>query len=190
LLVESSALARDIYLNGTKVQGIGLTNQVFDRCKVRFDHQGNVHIEVEGVNVQVVQTEGRPGIAAPVPVPSGRLLQHRYFIEASQARIGFAQFDVEVHVNGKSAALFRGDRPQGAVEVTNLLHPGENKLLFIANKSGGARRSTSRRDFIKVSLARGTVQGDNVLINAVIRSFERTAADSSSTAEEHRVRVD
>jgi hypothetical protein len=186
-LVPATAAARDVYLNGTKVDG--LTGQTFERARVRFDARGNIHIDVEGVNVQVVQTEGRPGVSA-TPQAGNPPPRYRYFLEASQFRIGLAQYDIEVHINGRSAATFRGDRQGGAIEVTQYLRGGENVVLFVANKTGGPRQSTSRRDFFRVTLFKGTVQGDNALMSQALRSFERTAAHTASTAEEHRVRVE
>jgi hypothetical protein len=185
-VLEGTALARgDIYVNGTKVDG--LTSQTFEKARVRFDAKGDVYIDVEGVNIQVVQTEGRPGAAlTPAPGPVGA----RYFVEASQFRLGLAQFDVEVHINGKTAASFPSERPQAAIEVTQYLRNGDNQVLFVANKTGGVRRSHSRRDYVRVSFFRGTVQGENVLVGKVLRTFERTAAHTASSAEEHRVKVE
>lgn len=65
LLVAPSAFALDVFVNGTKVTG-GIRGIALEQVNVKFDDQGNVHIDAPGYNIQVVD----PGSGAPAGAPA------------------------------------------------------------------------------------------------------------------------
>lgn len=74
-LLPATALAGSVFLNGVRVDG--LTNQKFEKVTVRFDDQGNVHIDAPGYVVRVsnsVQLPAAPRApaapVAPEPAPA------------------------------------------------------------------------------------------------------------------------
>jgi hypothetical protein len=162
----------------------GLVNQRFENCEVRIDERGDVHVTVKGIKVEVVPFV--PGGGTPAPVAS---LTRRYFLVSTQREVGLAQYDVEVVINGKQAAKLSSRDPRPPIEVTRYLSPGTNTVLFLATKNlgGGARLSTSPRDYLNIELVEGTVQGDQLLVQGQVARFQRTAAETATMAEEKKI---
>lgn len=77
-LLPASALAGSVFLNGIRVDG--LTNQKFEKVTVRFDDQGNLHIDAPGYVVRVPNQVQLPALprapaataapVAPAPAPA------------------------------------------------------------------------------------------------------------------------
>lgn len=63
-----AARAEKVFINGVEVTGIA--NQRFENVTVRFDAQGNVHVDAPGYRVQLLDGTGRGGAAAPAPAPA------------------------------------------------------------------------------------------------------------------------
>ncbi|MDI7266888.1 MAG: hypothetical protein QME96_02710 [Myxococcota bacterium] len=71
-----AARAGKVFINGVEVTGIA--NQRFENVTVRFDAQGNIHVDAPGYRVQLLDGTGRggapPAPTTPVYSDSGRVI--------------------------------------------------------------------------------------------------------------------
>ena len=184
-----SAQARRVFLNGVEVEQ--LANKSFPSCEVRFDADGNVWIQAKGYAVKV---DGAPGAvqAAPAPAPGagpvteGGKPSKRYWIVATQPRVGAAQYDIEVFVNGKLARKVRSKDSHTALEITANLALGRNVIHFAASKNygGGKRFSSSPEDTFTVIVGEGVVGQGSVTITSPLARMVRSAAEVRSFASD------
>jgi hypothetical protein len=167
VLLEGSANAVEIYLNG--VRATGLKNQTLQNCTVTFDALGNIQIVAKGYAIKKV--EGETGSANP----SGA--RGKYFLVSTFNRQGFAQYDVDVYLNGKWARKIRNGEGQVIMDISKLLPSGRVSVLFAATKNlgGKARLSTSSTDYLQVLVGEGTAGGGTVNITRTLAEFKATA---------------
>ena len=174
------ALAGEVYLNGVNVTGV--TNQTFEKAKVRIDENGDVHIEAPGYAVQKVQVG--PGRAAPV---SEGTLTRKYFLVTEQAVPGMAEYDIELFINGRFVRTLKSAEDQIVADITRYLRPGANSVTLQARKryaNASAPRSHSKAHFFRVIIGEGQAGGDSVVIENPLIRFDRTAADVADVAQE------
>ncbi len=199
------AEARKVFLNGVEVEG--LANQSFGSCEVKFDADGNVWIQAKGYAVKVgasgasgtatmtpapapvasmpaggaTTTSGgaSPAPATATPAPDGKLSK-RYWIVATQPRVGAAQYDVDVFLNGKFLRKVRSKDAQTVVEITDKLAPGRNVIHLAAQKSytGGKRFSASPDDTFTVIIGEGAMGKGTVTITNPLARMVRSAAET------------
>jgi hypothetical protein len=176
-----------VYLNGTNVDN-AVINAKMERCTVTFDGKGNVMISAPGYQVESVQNAPpeAPGQGAAAVV--GGAPTKKYFVVSEQSMPGMTQYDIDLYVNSKWVRKFHSDDDQVVTEVTQFMHPGPNKVLFVAKKNVvGARKSFSPDATYRITLGEGEASGDKVVIDNPLVSFKRSADQSEDTSQEFSV---
>ena len=172
-----------MYLNGTNVDNAGI-NTKLERCTVTFDGKGNVLISAPGYQVESVQAPPPEPVAAVVT----GMLAKKYFVVSEQSVPGMTQYDIDLYVNSKWVRKFHSDDEQVVTDVTQFMHAGPNKVLFVAKKNVvGARKSFSPEASYRITLGEGEATGDKVVIDNPLVSFKRTADQSEDTSQEFAV---
>ncbi len=188
-----------LFLNGVEVEG--LANQSFQSCEVRFDQEGNVWITAKGYSVKVGGKAGKPTtVKTTSPAPdmahettpagsepatpaAGAKLTKRYWIVAMQPRVGAAQYDINVFINGKFVRKVKSSAAQTVVDVTDHVKVGKNTVHFAAVKAygeGGKRFSSSPEDTFKVLLGEGAMGKGSIMISAPLAEMTRTAQETEN----------
>jgi hypothetical protein len=175
----SSALARDVYLNGVKLDSsVIVQSQTFPACEVVFDAQGDVHITAKGFKIDVKPSASETP-AAPISA--------RYWLVSKQAKKGLAQYDVDVFINGRLIKKVRAQDDPVILEVTRYVKPGSNAVKLVAVKSMGDKRlSSSPTDTLEIVLGEGTVGGGTVSITRSLVSYVRSAHETKNFSDETR----
>ena len=190
-----------LFLNGVNIDGV--RSQKFEKCvTVRVDERGDVHLDCPGYQVESPAAAAAPApvpaapaapvaVAAPpvVPLEAAALvpaqLSKRYFLVTEQSEGGAAQYDIDVFINSKWVRKLRSGEDQIVMDVTTLLQPGQNKLLFAATKHlESGRKSASPSAFLKVIVGEGQQGGGNVMIDNPLLECKRTAAETDNVNEE------
>lgn len=186
-------LLASVFLNGVNIDGV--RGQTFEKCRtVRVDERGDVHLDCPGYQVEgaAAAKGAAPAAAAPpaaaahaaAPATPG-VITKRYFLVTEQNEQGAAQYDLDLFINSKWVRKFRAGEDQVVMELTKLLQPGPNKLLFAATKHLEAgRRSASPSTFIRVVVGEGESGGGNVMIDNPLIECKRTAAEIDNVNEE------
>ncbi|HET9449368.1 MAG TPA: hypothetical protein VFO83_00715 [Aggregicoccus sp.] len=191
-LLPAQVLAASVYLNGVRIDGV--TNQQFDKARVRIDAQGNVHIDAPGYAVrQVTPPPAAPAAAPAAPAPTPEAApppapSRRYWLVTEQTEPGLAEFDVDVFVNGRWVRKLRGSEPQVIAELTPHLRPGKNTVLLSARKTAGAsRKSLSPAHQFRVIIGEGTAEEGRVVLEKPLVRFQRSAAEAHDVSEEFSI---
>jgi len=204
----TAALAIDIYINDVLVTGV--RDQHLQNVEVRFDGSGNVRITAPHYRIQRVddQAAGDGGpeastapTAATVPSPTtssvgalagrqdppangGQGLTRRYWLVAECSSPGQVQYRFRVEINGRTVGSFDDATPPAPLEVTAYLQQGNNTVRLRADKVvEGGRRSTSSRDWLRVMVADGHIDGSAVVIDNPGVVATRTAAQTAPLSE-------
>jgi hypothetical protein len=182
LASAAPAAAVEVYFNGVRVSG--LKNQQFKGCSVRFDADGNVHITAKGYTVKRMG-DGAEQNEAPTPKAK------HYFLYSKATRPGYAQYDVDVYINGKWVKKVRNNQDQVIAEITKHLKPGKNVISFAATKnySGGERKSESPKDYVQVSIGAGTAGGGTVNITSNLVTFKAPASRTENFGQEKTISI-
>jgi hypothetical protein len=185
-ITSTPAWAVQVYFNGTQVTG--LKNQSFEHCKVRFDSAGNVYISAKGYSVKRLDQGSKTGGGKAQPAPIG---VKQYFLYSRSSRPGYAQYDVDVYINGKWARKVRNKESQVVTDITKKLRQGRNVVHFAATKNYGGqpRRSTQASDFIQVFVGLGNRGGGTVNITSTLASFKATAGTTANFGQEQTITV-
>ena len=192
LLSATPAYADEEYFNG--VQVTGLKNQSFDHCKVKFDAGGNVHITAKGYKVKRVE-QGRTTTSSTSAKPRRSTkpgsVTKKYFLYARSSRQGYAQYDIDIYINGKWARKIRNTESQVVTEITSKLRPGSNVIHFAATKNfrGKSRLSTAASDYTEVIVGTGNRGGGTVNITNSLTSFKATASTTGNFGREQTIEV-
>ena len=176
------ALARNITLNGVKIDGV--RKQRFENCVVEIDALGNIDIssaayvvDKSGISGEITQS------LKPLPTDVG--LNNRYWLVTEKAP-GLTDYDVEFFVNGRWVRKFFDDEKHGVLEMTQYFHPGRNQVIFIAKKrKGGEVHSTSSSDIFRIVLGEGKQGGRNVVVTRTLVDYRRTAAENTDHRDEY-----
>lgn len=180
LVAAAPALAADVYINGTNVEG--LTGQRFEKVNVQIDEKGDVYIEAPGYSVQRVTA----GPTTP-PAPEARITAS-YFLVTEQTTRGAARYDIEVFINGKLLRKLPNGDGQIVTDITKMLVPGKNQVTFQAHKLGvpeGVEVSTRVEDISRVIIGEGRIDKDKVVIERSMVSFSVSAADSRDIVKQY-----
>lgn len=196
--------AVEVFFNGVEVGG--LKNQSFEHCSVRFDANGNVYITAKGYTVKRLEQGGGAQVGRRPPVPSGpsgvtqpsvpptptpTAVTKQYFLYSRASRSGFAQYDIDVYVNGKWIRKIRNSDSQVVTDITRKLQPGRNVVQFAATKNyrGKSRLSTSAGDYIHVFIGSGSKGGGTVNITSTLAQFKATASTTANFGQEQTINV-
>jgi len=174
LVASGNAHAFEIYMNGVKVSG--LKGQTFQGCTVRFDENGHVHITAAGYKVERVEDGGKS--TAP---RSGS----KYFLVSWPSKPqGYAQYDVDVYINGKWLRKIRNHEGQVIQDVTKQISRGKVVAYFAATKSSDTRLSTSAAHQTRVIIGTGTAGGGTVNITTTLAEFVVSADKTANFGRE------
>ena len=189
------AFAGSVYLNGVNIDGV--TAQRFDKATVRIDERGNVFIDAPGYAARLAGSApsnapflaagaapSGPPTGAPPTADSQRLTQ-RYFLVTEQSAPGMTEFDIDVYLNSKWVRKLRSPEDPVLTDITKFLVPGRNSALLVARKGhAGPRKSFSPEHTFRVMIGSGNVGGENVVIDAPVVKFTRSAAEDRDISEE------
>ena len=124
------------------------------------------------------------------PTSNSGVINKQYFLVTEQNVVGMTEYDVDMYVNSKWVRKFRAGEDQVVMELTKLLQPGSNKLIFAATKHLEAgRRSASPSTFIRVVVGEGESGGGNVMIDNPLLECKRTAAEVDNVNEEFTIQA-
>ncbi|MBN2799613.1 MAG: hypothetical protein JXX28_10740 [Deltaproteobacteria bacterium] len=169
------ALAAQVFVNGVEVTD-RLTDQTFPNAEVRFDADGNVHIEAPGFVI-----EAEPAPAEPPPPPSGLVPAGRWWLVTDDAAsVGHV---VEVWINGRKARLVRSGDPQVILDIAPWLTPGENTVEMKARSAGPSGGP------LYVYMGRGANQGGTVTLDHPDVQFGLGASREGLTTRQYTVVV-
>ncbi|MEE8409882.1 MAG: hypothetical protein V3T05_09770, partial [Myxococcota bacterium] len=174
--------AGSLFLNGVNIDGV--TNQVFNQCKVEIDAYGNVHITAKGYAVH-----GRGGAApqttpnVPLPAVAGPP-SRRYWLVTEKAAPGMTQYDIDLFINSKWVRKFLDREEHVVLEITKYLRTGPNKVQFVAKKNvGTARRSASPQHYFRIIIGEGNTGGRNIMISKKAVDYKRTALETKNYSD-------
>lgn len=179
-LFASVALATDVYVNGTNIEG--LTNHAFQKVNVRIDEKGDVHIDAPGYQVKRV-TVG----PEKAPPPEGRISM-RYYLVTEQTLQGATEYDIDVFLNGQHLRNLPSSEGQIVTDITRKLLPGKNEVTLQAKKvtaPGAERKSYSKAHLFRVIVGEGKVEGEKVVIEKSVVAFVVTAADTEDVVQQY-----
>jgi hypothetical protein len=187
LAAATPALARDVYLNGVKLDAsVIIKQQTFPDCTVVFDEKGDVRITAKGFKVDVKPTAGATTPApAPAPATPPAALTKRYWLVSKQPHKGQVQYDIEVFINGKLVKKVRSQDDPVILEVTRSVRPGGNAVKLVATKVMGDKRlSASPTDTLEIMLGEGDVSGGTISITKPVVTYVRTAQETKSFSDD------
>ena len=187
-----AALFATLFLNGVNIDGV--RGQTFEKCRsVRVDERGDVHLDCPGYQVEGPPAPAPAAVPRPAPAaaaPSAISISKHYWLVTEQNDQGAAQYDLDVFINAKWVRKVRAGEEQIVMEITKLLQPGQNKLLFAATKHLEAgRKSASPSSFLKVIVGEGEAGGGNVMIDNPLLECKRTAAETDNVNEEFTIQA-
>jgi len=181
------ARAVDVFVNGVRVGRV--TDVVLRGCTVRFDADGNVHIDAPGYEVTLATGSGpqpgappavSPAPLAPAPPTAAAAAETtpRYFLVTRGTRPAEVRYRIDVFVNGTRVRTLDSTEV-GVVEPLDAwLHPGTNTVRIRAYKQlePGAPVPTGSGTF-DVVIGRGHGQGATLVIDHTFVHYRRTATE-------------
>jgi hypothetical protein len=176
MLLAGSAWARDVYLNGVKLEStVVITNQTFQGCDVEFDAKGDVHITAKGYKISLQKDQPQ---AAVKPAAAG----HKFYVSTVQSgRSGYAQYAAVIMLNNQIVAKIHAGDVFSPLDVTDLVHQGNNNIQFIAEKTIGERRlSMSPDDTFQITMGEGMRSGETVQFSHVVLDMKRDASETQT----------
>jgi hypothetical protein len=189
LLGAAPAFARDVYLNGVKLDSsVLIQSQTFPACEVQFDEKGDVHITAKGFKVETKPAAASADAPGSAPAaPSAQALSKRYWLISKQPKKGMAQYEVDIYLNGKFVKKVRAQDDPVILDVTKSVRPGVNEVKLIATKTMGDKRlSSSPTDTLEIVLGEGTVGGGTVSITKTVVSYVRSAQETKNFSDDAR----
>lgn len=176
LFAAAPAVAGEVYLNGVKVTG-AVRDQKFDKVNIRFDAQGNLHIDAPGIKVETGAAAAPP--PAP-PVAAGVPGETRYWLVVDVPVTG--QYKVLVRANGHPLVDIPSNTPQYVTDITEKLQQGNNSMqvTFLPQPNAPAVPQT---DAVSVMIGVGTKAADGTLtINRVLGTTKQKTGRQSAEA--------
>lgn len=184
----------DLFINGENVTGIRNVSLV--NARVRIDERGNVYLDAPGYTVrrvdvatanasanttsaggpgtagQVAPTGSGPTSASPAPPP----LTRRYYLVTNET--GPSQYDLEVFVNGTSAARVRAGGDPVIDLLNRFLRAGRNEIRVVAHKNLGehGRRSQSADHVHRVLIGEGNESEGQVTLDSTFVDYSVNAS--------------
>jgi hypothetical protein len=188
LLSAAPVHALDVYVNGTKANGIKMAD--LTNCQVKFDALGNVHVLSPGYRV-LMNKKGKPARIVGssdfggTKTVTGKPNQRYVLLYRPNPKVAFT---FEVHINGKK---FRNiDLSTGAftVDLTSSLLPGANQIRVIGKPTGTAPPTGTEADVAKLRILAGHERADGAFVakhpavwELVRAAIDRNAIDRTST---------
>jgi len=175
-----------VYLNGVNVDGV--TNQVFENCRVRIDQYGNVFIEAKGFEVK--HKDGAPKAPPVEGVAPGEKPTRQYWLVTEKNVPGMTQYDIDLFVNSKWIRRLLNEEKHVVFELTKYLKTGPNKIMLVAKKSmKDSRLSSSPQHYFRIVIGEGESGGRNVVIKRKLIEYKRTALETRDYRNEYSIDV-
>ena len=188
-----------VYVNGVEVTHAA-KNKHLRQVSVRFDHQGNLHVDAPAYDVKVKQgptpechVQMRPGAQAgakrPVMPPTivrppGPAPKLRYFATLRGQDASIVGCRIQVLVNGNPVASLTGLETVRFKEITAGLSQGRHQLGFRVRRPPEAApdpntigRKRLRDAYLEIEVGPGAVNGPSVKLDRVqakLRCTDRT----------------
>ncbi len=172
---SARADGRKVFLNGIDLSNVEVSAHEFKSCTVKFDKDGNVHINAPGFEMAKTKKGTRKARR------SKPILSKRYFLVNKGMAAGKVQFDVAVSINGKKVRTVRSGVRDGVVEVTEHMKVGGNRIKLVARKNLGKdkkRVSYSPSDEIEITIGVGTLADGVVTLRKTVLLYERNASET------------
>ncbi|GAC1348307.1 MAG: hypothetical protein NVSMB23_29130 [Myxococcales bacterium] len=205
-LAIAHLLFASTFLNGVNIDGV--RPLTLEKCKtVRVDERGDVRMDCPAYQVNVAgsaarvaaatATAARPvsatipvAAAAAVAAPAPANLTKQYWLVSEQAG-GDAQVDVDLFVNAKWVRKLKSSEDQIVMDISRLLQPGPNKLLFAAapRRAGEGKRGAPPGASLRIIVGEGEAGGGNIVIDNPLVDYTRSAAQAESLDEEFVVKA-
>jgi hypothetical protein len=135
--LATAAWAGGVYINGTYVEPRSVAGVTLEQATVRFDDQGNIHVDAPSYRVEVAP--GGPAPApAPKPVTSPVAYGRWWLVTEDRGSVGHV---AEVWINGALAQTVRSGQGDQLFELSRYLKLGPNTVLvksYSTNPSGGS----------------------------------------------------
>ncbi len=186
-LVASAVLARSIFLNGKRIDGI--TDQKFEKVTVTIDAHGDVFIDAPGYLVQGSESGESKPVDTSTTSTTG-IPGKRYWLIKDENQPGRAQYDVDIYINSVWYKRIRSNGEQIGKEITSKLRAGPNVIHFAATKKiDKERKSHSPQDFMRIIIGEGNIGGNNVMIENPLVKYRRTAYETANFNDEFTIIV-
>jgi hypothetical protein len=169
---------RRVFLNGVDLGDVELKARLFSNAEVRFDKQGNVHIEVKGLKV-----EKRDADTSKKKPPTKRY----YLVSTHPGTKTGPDYDIEVLINGARAATLKPLQGTQATEVTRYMQGGKNVVKF--RSAGTVSTKKSEAGAWEITLGAGRVKKGSITLTSSLVDFRRTAAETGEVRATYRIRV-
>ena len=186
LCIPLSAAARDVYLNGVRLDANTVVrNQKLDGCTVKFDEVGNIWVTAKGFDIAV-----GPAAVEPEPVvPADGKLTKRYFLFAPQKARDLVPYELDVYLNDALLKRVRPSDDQLIVEITKYVRPGKNAVRIVATKARSDKRAAgSPADVMTLVVGEGGMSGARVSIDKTLINYQINALDTRNITEAFDVR--
>ena len=152
LFTSGTALAGDVYINGTKLGAVA--DVELKGVSVRFDSEGNIHITAPGYDVVAPGGENQN---AEMPEMK---LQGTYCLVADTGAPGVVPFWFEIYLNGNLVGQVNADQAMTTIPLTEHVLVGKNRVSIKALLD--ATRMVSppmRRKSLRIRAGEGTMAG-------------------------------
>ncbi len=190
------AEARNIYLNGVKINGV--RGQTFTNVTVKIDANGDIYIIGKQYKVVVKKPlasgqkpadsakKGAPAAAAkpsaPVPAPAPRVPAvgppptKKYILFAQRTGAQGSGYRLIVRINGKKVTTITVNTPQEVIPITKYLKKGANRVEIEAIKiKPGASGE------VLLIIAEGSIEGGRVAVQQpYLLQYKRTASEKQN----------
>lgn len=191
LAIGLPAAAVDVYINGVLVTGV--RDQELDNVTVRLDAQGNVRITAPHYRVQRTDTtdsgpsgtktkvtgtktpapvpnKGQPGkvhnkTPQPPPTGGGKGLTRQYWLVAQSNAPGRVGYRMAIHINGALVRSFDDSNLPSPINVSEYIRAGSNTVRVVATRTSTKTQGQSGRDWLRVVVADGHIEGTSVVID-------------------------
>lgn len=174
LLAPTAANAVEIYFNGVKVTG-AIRSMDFENANLKFDAQGNLHIDAPGYEIQAPAAAAAPAASAPPPAA-------RFWLVLDAPTPG--QYKVSVKANGQPVVDVPPGSKQYVVELTGKLFAGANSVQVTFLPVLGAARVAPGTDAVSVMVGEGDQAVDGTLtIKRVLGTVKQPTGRTSAEAQ-------
>jgi hypothetical protein len=178
LLGPQAALAVEVFLNGTKITGLG--DQVIEKATVTLDKAGNVHISAPEYKVRELGAES----AAPAPQPAAPRLQRKYFVIADVSQPHATAYSVQLIVNNRFVRTFDDSIPQSIIELNEHLQAGANTVSFRGLRPEGKRaQGQGPEALLTILVGAGKTEGGQLIIEDVIGELKIAASSQGEVTK-------
>ena len=151
LWLASTALAGQLYINGTFVDPATIAGVEMKDVTITFDAQGNIQVTAPGYKIEVVDPPGGsttpprppstppgmagataapPATAPKAPAGNGVAPARWWLVTEDNASVGHT---IEVVINGQVVKTVGSGMPQAILDVGRWLRPGPNQVEVRSN---------------------------------------------------------